>query len=297
MAKVSAKLVKELRDMTNAGMLDCKKALEATDGNIDNAIDFLRKKGLAKAANKSDRLASEGRVNIQIAEDSSKATILEVNSETDFVSKNDGFIELVDKTTKQVFSNLVNSVEDLNKTNIDGSSFEDFLKEKISKIGENIVVRRFQTIQKVDGGFVSGYLHTNARVAVLLSVKGEPTEANLNLAKDVCMHAAAMNPKYFNKSSISPDIIAKEEKLAREQLIKEGKPEAMLEKIIPGKIKKFVDENTLLGQKFVKDDKKSVEQVLKGNSLVAIEFIRYELGEGLEKKGCDFASEVAEQLK
>jgi elongation factor Ts len=347
MSNISAKLVKELRDRTSAGMMDCKKALVETNGDIDAAVEHLKKKGLAKAGKKSDRLATEGRVALEVSDDFSKATLTEVNCETDFVSKNENFEELASSAVKQVHSTSVSDIEELNSTTIDGVVFEDYLKEKISKIGENIVVRRFVSLSTSEGGFVNGYLHANGRVGVVIAIKGEATEANKSLAKDVCMHIAAMNPKYLSTSEIPEDVIKSEvEGMIKEiekeneenrrlkkpeknipkyvskaqltdevmaqvtedikaELKAEGKPEKIWDRILPGKVERFISDNTLLDQKlsllsqeFVKaENKESVETVLANNGLEAIEFVRFELGEGLEKKSDDFASEVAEQLK
>ena len=347
MSNISAQMVKELRELTSAGMMDCKKALVETNGDMDAAIEHLKKNGLAKAGKKSDRLATEGRVALEVAEDFSKATLTEVNCETDFVSKNENFEELANSTVKHIHSSTISNVEELNSTTIDGVVFEDYLKEKISKIGENLVVRRFVSLSVSEGGFVNGYLHSNGRVGVLISLKGEATESNKSLAKDVCMHIAAMSPKYLTTAEIPEDVVAGEvegmikeiekeneenrrlkkpeknipkyvskaqltdevmaqvEEDIKAELKAEGKPEKIWDKILPGKIERFIADNTLLDQKlsllsqeFVKAEKReNVETILKNSGLEAIEFVRFELGEGLAKKGCDFASEVAEQLK
>ena len=347
MANISAKQVKELRELTSAGMMDCKKALVETNGDMDAAAEHLKKKGLAKAGKKSDRLASEGRVALEISSDFSKVSLTEVNCETDFVSKNENFENLANSTVKHIHSTSVTDVEELNSTKIDGVVFGDYLKEKITKIGENIVLRRFVTLSASDGGFTNGYLHANGRVGVAISLKGEASDANKVLAKDVCMHIAAMNPKYLTTSEIPEDVIKSEvEGMIKEiekdneerrrlkkpeqnipkyvskaqltdevmakvtedikaELKAEGKPEKIWDRILPGKVERFIADNTLLDQKlsllsqeFVKsENKESVETILKNSGLEAIEFVRFELGEGLAKKGCDFASEVAEQLK
>ena len=347
MANISAKQVKELRELTSAGMMDCKKALVETNGDMDAAAEHLKKKGLAKAGKKSDRLASEGRVALEISSDFSKVSLTEVNCETDFVSKNENFEDLANSTVKHIHSTSVTDVEELNSTKIDGVVFEDYLKEKITKIGENIVLRRFVTLSASQGGFTNGYLHANGRVGVAISLKGEASDANKTLAKDVCMHIAAMNPKYLTTSEIPEDVIKSEvEGMIKEiekdneerrrlkkpeqnipkyvskaqltdevmakvtedikaELKAEGKPEKIWDRILPGKVERFIADNTLLDQKlsllsqeFVKsENKESVETILKNSGLEAIEFVRFELGEGLAKKGCDFASEVAEQLK
>ncbi|NPA81037.1 MAG: translation elongation factor Ts [Epsilonproteobacteria bacterium] len=306
MAQVTAKMVKELRELTGAGMMDCKKVLVETGGDIDKAVEELRKKGLGKAAKKSDRLASEGLITITISDDYKKATISEINSETDFVAKNEKFQQMVKDVTSHIHENEIVTNEELIKTEIDGMPFEEYLKTQIATIGENLVVRRFATIKVGENGIVNGYVHSNGKVGVILAAKcdSEKTcEGIKDLLKNIAMHAAAMAPKYLNEAAIPAEDLAKEEEIAKAQLQKEGKPEKIWDKIIPGKLAKFKNENTLLGQKFVMDDKKSVGEVLKekakelGGEAEIIEYIRFELGEGLEKKSEDFASEVAAQLK
>jgi len=305
MAAITASLVKELRQMTGAGMMDCKKALSETDGNIEEAVEVLRKKGLGKAAKKSDRLASEGLVTVKVSDDYKSATISEINSETDFVAKNEEFIKLTKDTTEHIQTSASANVEELMKTTINGVSFEEYFNSQIAKIGENLVLRRFTTIKVGERGVVNGYCHSNGRVGVIVSAVCDSDATCLaarELLKNISMHAAAMAPKYLSESDIPQDVIAKEEEVAKEQLKQEGKPEKIWDKIIPGKLAKFKNENTLLGQKFVMDDKKSVGEVIAqkakelNGTIELVEYIRYELGEGLEKKGCDFAAEVAAQL-
>ncbi|NPA04274.1 MAG: translation elongation factor Ts [Epsilonproteobacteria bacterium] len=303
---ISAKEVKELRERTGAGMMDCKKALQEANGDMEKAIEILRKKGIAKAAKKADRVAAEGTIAVEISPDYKCATIVEVNTETDFVAQNENFKKLVERVKSHIAEVGVESVEELYKTTIDGAIFEEYMKAEIAKIGENIVVRRFDRIC-VDGpGVVNGYLHMGGKIGVVVAAvcdKEEVCEAIKDLLKDVAMHIAAMNPKYLDENSIPQEVLEKEKEIARVQLEKEGKPANIIDKIIPGKIKKFVEENTLLGQKFVKDDKKSVAQVIQeaakkaGGTAKIVKFIRYELGEGIEKKQEDFAAEVAAQMK
>ncbi|MRJ02649.1 MAG: translation elongation factor Ts [Epsilonproteobacteria bacterium] len=303
---VTAAQVKELRERTGAGMMDCKKALQEANGDMEKAIEILRKKGIAKAAKKADRVASEGTIAVEIDADGKCASIVEVNSETDFVAKNENFQGLVERIKGQIAAKQVESVEELYRSEIDGVLFEEYMKAQIAKIGENIVVRRLDRIC-VDGpGIVSGYLHMGGKIGVIVAAacdREETCDSIKDLLKDIAMHIAAMNPRYLDESSIPQEVIEKEKEIARAQLEKEGKPANIIEKIIPGKIKKFVEENTLLGQKFVKDDKKSVQQVLQeaakaaGGEVKIIGFVRYELGEGIEKKQEDFAAEVAAQMK
>ena len=303
---ISAADVKKLRVATGAGMMDCKKALIEAEGDFDKAVEILRKKGIAKAAKKADRVASEGAITIEISDDFKCATISEINSETDFVAQNDNFKELVKKATKHIHVTEADTVEDLLQTEIDGVKFEEFMKAQIAKIGENILVRRFDKICVEGNGVVNGYVHMGGKIGVIIAAtcdKEEVCSSIKDLLKDIAMHIAAMNPKYLDESAIPAEVIEKEKEIAKAQLEKEGKPANIIEKIIPGKIKKFIEENTLLGQKFVKDDKKSVKQVLDeaakkaGGSAKIIEFVRYELGEGIEKKQEDFASEVMSQIK
>ncbi|WP_234697124.1 translation elongation factor Ts [Nitrosophilus alvini] len=302
---ISAAMVKDLRLKTGAGMMDCKKALIEAEGDLDKAVDILRKKGIAKAAKKADRVASEGAITIEISDDYKCATISEINSETDFVAQNDNFQALVKKATKHIHVTAPDTVEDLLETEIDGIKFEEFMKAQIAKIGENIIVRRFDRICVEGNGVVNGYLHMGGKIGVIVAAvcdKPEVCDSIKDILKDIAMHIAAMNPKYLDESSIPESVIEKEKEIAVAQLEKEGKPANIIEKILPGKIKKFVEENTLLGQKFVKDDKKTVRQVLEeaakkaGGTAKIVEFVRYELGEGIEKKGCSFAEEVAQQL-
>lgn len=305
MAEITAALVKKLREMTDAGMMECKKALVAVEGDIDAAVEHLRKTGMVKAAKKADRSASEGRITIKIDDSGKKATISEINCETDFVSQNDAFDEISGKTTELIHAHEVQDSEALLSKEIDGVKFEEYLNTKISKIGENIVVRRFETISCEGSCVINGYVHGNNKVGVLVAAKcssDDVAKAIRETLKDIAMHAAAMKPKFLNESLIPEDVVENEKGVAREQLLKEGKPENMLDKIIPGKIKKFFEENTLVNQKFVKDDKKSIKEVVSeaaksaGGEAEIVEYVRFELGEGLEKKSCDFASEVAAQL-
>ncbi len=303
---ITAAEVKKLREMTGAGMMDCKKALQEAQGDMDKAVEILRKKGIAKAAKKADRVASEGAVSLEISDDYKCATISEINSETDFVAQNDNFKQLVKKALRHIHITSPDSVEDLLQTEIDGVKFEEFMKAEIAKIGENIVVRRFDKICVEGSGVVNGYIHMGGKIGVIVAAtcdKDEVCEAVKDLLKDIAMHIAAMNPKYLDESAVPESVLEKEKEIAKAQLEKEGKPANIIDKIIPGKIKKFIEENTLLGQKFVKDDKKSVKQVLDetakaaGGTAKIVQFVRYELGEGIEKKQDDFASEVAAQMK
>ena len=306
MAKITAAQVKALREKTGAGMMDCKKALVEANGDEEKAIEILRKKGLAKAAKKADRNAAEGRVEIYITPDFKKGSIVEVNCETDFVAKTDEFVEFVSETAKVINVNDINDIDNLMKTSFGEGTFEEELKVKIAKIGENIVVRRMATIKAPENGIVNGYIHAGGRVGVLVAAacdKPETCEAIKDTLKDIAMHIAAMKPLYLNPESVPADVLEKEKEIAKEQLLKEGKPEQVIEKIIPGKIKKYYQEVCLTEQEFVKAEKKeSVAEALGkaakkvGGEAKLVDFIRFEVGEGLVKNGCTIAEEVAKAL-
>jgi len=305
MAEITAKMVKDLRTKTGAGMMDCKKALVEANGDEEKAVEVLRKKGLANADKKGDRNAAEGVVNISISDDNKVATITEINCETDFVAKNADFQEFVSSTTEHVQKTAPADVTALLDSEFKGAKFEEELKTIIAKIGENIVVRRFATVKTDENGVLNGYVHMGGKVGVIVAAacdKPETAEAVKDVLKDIAMHAAAMNPKYLNPEAIPAEDIEKEVEIAKAQLLKEGKPENIIEKIIPGKIKRFEADNCLTKQAFVKDDKKSVEQILAdtakaaGGSATLAEYIRYEMGEGLVKNGCSIAEDVAAAL-
>ena len=305
MAEITAKMVKDLRTKTSAGMMDCKKALVEANGDEEKAIEILRKKGLANADKKGDRNAAEGVVNVTISDDYKTATISEINCETDFVAKNADFQEFVTATTEQIQKTEPVDVEALLNGEFKGAKFEEELKTIISKIGENIVVRRFTTIKADENGVVNGYVHMGGKVGVIVAAacdKPETAEAVKEILRDIAMHAAAMSPKYLNPESIPAEDLEKEKEIAKAQLEKEGKPANIIEKIIPGKIKRFESDNCLTKQAFVKDDKKTVEQVLADTAKAVngeaklVEYVRYEMGEGLTKNGCTLAAEVAAAL-
>jgi len=307
MAKITAAQVKALREKTGAGMMDCKKALVEAEGNEEKAVEILRKKGLAKAAKKADRNAAEGRVEISISDDNKVGSIAEVNCETDFVAKTDEFIEFTEDIVKTINANDIADVDSLMNTSFGEGTFEEELKVKIAKIGENIVVRRIATIKAPENGIVNGYIHAGGKVGVLVAAAcdSEKTcEAIKDTLKDIAMHIAAMKPAYLNPESVPADVIEKEKEIAKAQLLKEGKPENVIEKIIPGKIKKFYQETCLTEQEYVKAEKKeSVAEALNkaakaaGGSAKLVDFVRFEVGEGLVKNACNMANEVAEALK
>lgn len=305
MAVVTGELIKELREMTGAGILDCKKALTEADADIDAAVDWLRKKGLSAAAKKSGRTATEGVVTIEIAADGKSATASEVNCETDFVSQNENFTGFATGATLHIHSGSYTSVEEVVGSTINGAAFADHLSTTISKIGENIVIRRFEKVALSGNGAVNGYIHGNGKIGVVVAAEcdSQKTADHVRaLLKDIAMHAAAMNPNYLDDTQVPAEDLERETEVAKAQLAKEGKPEAMWDKIIPGKIVKYKKDNCLVEQPFVKDDKKTVKEALAaaakevGGTATLVKFIRFEVGEGLEKKSCDFASEVAAQL-
>ena len=307
MAKITAAQVKALREKTGAGMMDCKKALVEAEGNEEKAVELLRKKGLAKAAKKADRNAAEGRVEINISDDFKQGSVAEVNCETDFVAKTDEFIEFTENIVKTINTNDISDIDSLMNTSFGEGTFEEELKVKIAKIGENIVVRRIATIKAPENGIVNGYIHAGGKVGVLVAAAcdSEKTcEAIKDTLKDIAMHIAAMKPAYLNPESVPADIIEKEKDIAKAQLLKEGKPENIIEKIIPGKIKRFYQEACLTEQEYVKAEKKeSVAEALNkaakaaGGSAKLVDFVRFEVGEGLVKNACNMADEVAEALK
>ena len=303
---VTAAQVKALREKTGAGMMDCKKALVEANGDEEKAIEVLRKKGLSKAAQKADRNAAEGRAEVYISDDYKVGTAVEVNCETDFVAKTDEFIEFTNETAKTIAVEDVANVDDLMKAKFANSTFEEELKVKIAKIGENIVVRRVATIKAPENGIVNGYVHAGGKVAVLVAAacdKPEVCDAIKDVLKDIAMHVAAMKPLYLNPESVPEDVLEKEKEIAKAQLLKEGKPEQVIEKIIPGKIKKFYQENCLTEQEFVKAEKKeTVAEALNkaaktaGGTATLVDFVRFEVGEGLVKNACNMADEVAAAL-
>ncbi len=353
--EISAKVVAELRKKTDAGIMECKNALKECKGNIEEAIEYLRKKGLSKAAKKADRIAAEGVIAMKIADDFTKATLVEVNSETDFVAKNEDFQEIVANILDLAFKRSLNTTESLMQLSVNGESFEDYLKQKIAIIGENIVIRRVATITCKPNQLINGYLHHNKKVGAitLLSVEKDENVSKLNeFSKLLSMHIASMKPKFLSYKELDKDFVAKErvaiaaelekenEELARlkkplhripefvsrselsESVLKakeeelratlkrEGKPEAIWDKIIPGQLDRFILDNTILDQRltllaqlYALDDKKTITQVLNEKSkelndnIQVVSFINFELGEGIEKKVDNFAEEVAAQMK
>ncbi len=299
----SAADVKALREKTGCGMMDCKKALTETNGDMSKAVDYLRERGLASAAKKAGRIAAEGIAFAKVNEDSSVGAIVEVNSETDFVAKNSEFLSFVELCVEAVIEKGPANLEDLLHCQVNNSSISELLTEKISKIGENIKIRRFKRYT----GFVVPYVHMNGRIAVM--VNADVSEnlkhdvSTKDVLKDVAMQIAAINPSYLDRDSVPSDVIDKEKSILKEQVLSEGKPEAIAEKIVAGKLSKFYKENCLIEQPFVKDSNITVKQFLEnrekdlGGTIKILAFARYEKGEGIEKKETNFAAEVANMVK
>lgn len=293
MATISAKLVKELREKTGAGMMDCKKALTETDGDIDKAIDYLREKGIAKAAKKADRIAAEGLVHVETK--GNDAVIVEINSETDFVARNEGFQELVKEIANQVLDTKAETVEALMETTLpNGKSVDERIKEAISTIGEKLSVRRFAIRTKTDNDAFGAYLHMGGRIGVLTVVEGSTDE---EAARDVAMHIAAINPKYVSSEQVSEEEINHEREVLKQQAINEGKPENIVEKMVEGRLRKYLQEICAVDQDFVKNPDVTVEAFLKTKGGKLVDFVRYEVGEGMEKREENFADEVKGQMK
>ena len=291
MAQITASLVKELRERTGAGMMDCKKALTQTDGNIDAAIDYLRENGIAKAAKKADRIAAEGLSYIEVK--GNKAVILEINSETDFVAKNEKFVALVKNVAEAILAAEPATLEEALQVEAQGGTVEAVINEGIATIGEKLSLRRFEVVTKSDADAFGAYSHMGGRIGVLTLVEGSTDE---EAAKDVAMHIAALAPKYLDESEVPADVLEHEKKVLTEQALNEGKPANIVEKMIVGRINKFLEEITVVNQKFVKDDSFTVEKFLASKGGKLAKFVRYEVGEGIEKREDNFAEEVMSQV-
>jgi elongation factor Ts len=287
---ISAKLVKQLRDKTGAGMMDCKKALTATEGNIEAAIDWLREKGISKAAKKADRIAAEGLCNVLVK--GNKATVLELNSETDFVAKNKEFLALLDDVTNAVLNAEAKNLEEALTVELEGQTLADLLVEKTAKIGEKLSLRRVSLIEKSDAEFFGAYKHMGGKIVSLVVLEGGDEEA----AKDISMHVAAINPKYLDQSEISEEVIAHERQVLTNEALNEGKPANIVEKMVVGRLNKYLKEICLVNQPFVKDPDQTVEKFAKAKSATIKSFLRLEVGEGIEKRQDDFAEEVMAQV-
>ena len=289
---ISAKLVKELREKTGAGMMDCKKALMETDGDIDKAVDYLRENGIAKAAKKADRIAAEGAV--YITSEGNDAVIVEVNSETDFVARNESFQELVKKIASHILATKPADVEELYNSEIDGESVTSIMNSAVATIGEKLSIRRFAVETKTDDDAFGQYMHMGGRIGVLTVVEGTTSE---DVAKDVAMHAAALNPKYVSREQVDQAELDHEREVLRQQALNEGKPENIVDKMVDGRIRKYLEEICLVDQPFVKDSDQTVQQYLDTQKASLRTFVRYELGEGMEKREENFADEVLGQVK
>lgn len=354
MAAVSAADVKKLRQATDAPMMDCKKALTECDGDFDKATEWLRDRGIAQAAKKADRVAAEGALGIKISDTFTSASIVEINSETDFVAKNDGFQKLLGDTVAHIFTTGVSDVNQLSESAYETGTFSEYFTQSVARIGEKIEVRRFVTLNAKANGCVNGYIHSNGRVGVLVAAQCDSEKTAELIAptlKNIAMHAAAMKPRvlsaddfdaqfveeetkgrieaikieneefarlgkplknvpqYISRIQLNDEVMAAAEEAIKAELKAEGKPEKIWDKIVPGKLDRFVADNTtldkeqaLLEQNYVMDDSKTVAQALAdeakahGGTAEIVEFVRYEVGEGLEKKVDDFAAEVAAQM-
>jgi elongation factor Ts len=286
MAEITTSLVKELRERTGLGMMDCKKALQAADGDIEKAIEDLRKESGLKAAKKAGRTAAEGLVMTKIAEDGSYGVMVEVNSETDFAARNEQFVDFANTVLETVFSKKEADIDALL-----AAGLEQERQSMVQEIGENITVRRATLV--VGEGATGAYVHSNNKIAVLVALKGGSEE----LAKDVAMHVAAVNPMVVNAEDVPADVLSKESEIYSAQAAESGKPADIVEKMVSGRLRKFVEEVSLLEQAFVKDPDTKVGKLVKDAGAEVLSFVRFEVGEGIEKKEEDFAAEVAAQLK
>ena len=291
---VTANQVKELREKTGAGIMDCKRVLLETDGDMEKAIELLRERGIAKAAKKSDRIAAEGLVEAYISEDKKVGSIVEVNAETDFVAKNEEFKKFVSDVARQIAETNPANVEELLESKSifeEGKTVKEILINKIAIIGENMSIRRFARYES--NGLVGKYIHGEGKIGVLVDVENGDDE----LAKDVCMQIAASKPEFINESDVPADRLDKEKEILKAQAMNEGKPEAIAEKIVMGRLGKFYGEICLVDQVFVKNPDQKIKDLLKEHNATVNKFARFERGEGIEKKQENFAEEVAKQLK
>ena len=288
MAQITAALVKELREITGAGMMDCKKALVECEGDKDKAIDYLREKGIAKAAKKAGRIASEGVV--AAASDGKTACIVEINSETDFVAKNDNFQTLVNKIAEHIVACKTADMDALNASQMDGKTVAELMTEAVASIGEKLSLRRFEVYTTEDGQLAT-YIHMGGKIGVIVELSG----GDETLGKDIAMQIAAAKPQCIGRADVDQEALAHEREVLRKQALEEGKPEKIVEKMVDGRINKYYKEVCLVEQEFVKDSDKTIKDILAG--VEVRRFARFEMGEGLEKKNEDFAAEVAAQIK
>lgn len=283
---ISAQLVKELRERTGAGMMDCKKALVETNGNIEDAIIWLRERGIAKAAKKADRIAAEGICAFRIQDD--KAVVFELNSETDFVAKNKDFLDLVDKIGVAILQSNATNTDEAMEAVYEGETVSTLIVHGTAIIGEKLSLRRVNVFVKKPGQVFAGYSHMHGKIVSFTILNGGTEE----IAKDVCMHVAAMNPKYLNKDQVDPEVVEKEKAILTQEALNEGKPMSIVEKMVIGRVQKYLKDICLVNQPFVKNQDQTVEQFVKANGGEIVQFIRLEVGEGIEKKECDFVAEV-----
>ena len=287
---ISASMVKELRESTGAGMLDCKKALEASNGNMEEAITWLREKGISKAAKKASRIAAEGLAVAKVV--GNKAVIVEVNSETDFVAKNGEFKSLVDIIADTLLNNSsVKTVEEANKLTHDGKTIEELVVEKTSTIGEKLSFRRFEVIEKKDSEVFGTYSHMGGKIVALTLLT-----SNEEVAKDVAMQVAAMHPLYLNREVVPSEVVEKERTILKETAVNEGLAENKIDMIVNGRLNKYFEEVCLVDQGFIKENKTKVSKYVENNNSEILKFVRYEVGEGMEKRDENFADEVMKQI-
>ncbi|WP_314389193.1 translation elongation factor Ts [uncultured Abiotrophia sp.] len=291
MANITAKLVKELRDMTGVGMMDAKKALVEVEGDIDKAVDFLREKGLAKAAKKADRIAAEGVTATYV--DGNTAALIELNSETDFVAKNDKFQALVATVVKAIAEAKPATMEEALAVKVGDKTIEELILVGTTVIGEKLSLRRFEVLSKADGDAFGEYLHMGGRIGVLTVIEGSDDSV---AAKDVAMHVAAINPRYVSREDVSEEDYKHEEKIQTEIALNEGKPANIVEKMIKGRMNKYLAEISLTEQAFVKNPDQTVAEFVASKGGKVKTFVRYEVGEGMEKRQDNFADEVAAQM-
>ena len=291
MAKITAALVKELRERTGVGMMECKKALVATDGDIDAAIEEMRKSGQAKAAKKAGRVAAEGVLLVKASADNRQAAVVEVNSETDFVARDENFLSFANQASDAILAANTDDLETIKGLDISGQTIEEARTALVAKIGENINIRRVVLVDAGENGQVASYIH-GGRIAAVVLVEG----GDQGLAKDLAMHVAASNPLVVNPSDVPEDVVAKEKEIFTAQAEQSGKPAEIIEKMITGRISKFLNEVALVGQPFVKDPNTKVSALLKSAKATVTRFIRLEVGEGIEKEEVSFADEVAAQV-
>ena len=289
--EVTASMVKDLREKTGAGMMDCKKALAETNGDMDKAIDWLREKGIAKSEKKAARIAAEGLANIYV--NGNRAVILEVNSETDFVSKNEEFTSMIDTIGNTILNSTISTLEDALKLSCEEGTIADLIVAKTAKIGEKLSLRRIEVVEKTDAENFGAYLHMGGKIAVLTVVEG----ANADVAKDVAMQAAAMKPLYVFETDVPESVVNKEREVQKEIAMSEGKPAEIAEKMVEGRIKKYFKEICLAEQAFIKDGDISVATYVKNNGGEIKSMVRFEVGVGMEKRSENFAEEVMNQIK